>query len=250
MKKFLIGAAFALAPLTMIATPADAKPIALASLAVQDGYVYAYLGPEDAVSLSRPGVTILIRPGQTFFDVNDHSESVGGAPPFFYQHDVFVNDQFQSRLREIAKQFNEDFPMATGPRRFMKVVIPAVSNMKNDSNMDFEGSIENLKVKQVEGDFKIRISGSAPPNAPVAFTLVETIATELPDVIVSRGDVLSDASGKFEATVDIAPAFFRGSILNVVASSTPKVTSAKKSIVLELPNKNVITPSEKAVKGD
>ena len=44
-------------------SPSFAEDIALSRLASELGYTYAYLGADAVVTLSRPGLTIVFRPG-------------------------------------------------------------------------------------------------------------------------------------------------------------------------------------------
>src|SRR5580704_12162228 len=83
---------------------AASKDVALHHIAEQLGYDYAYLGPEDAVTLARPGVTILLRPGQATFDVNDRTETTPEAP-HFYRDDLYVSQSLASQLAEIASRY-------------------------------------------------------------------------------------------------------------------------------------------------
>jgi hypothetical protein len=90
----LVTAAFAAVTSSAIAARGDAS---LTQVASSLGYTYSYLGPEDAVQLGRPGVTILVRPGEKLFDVNDRTESMGGSAPKFVQNDLYVSAQFVAR---------------------------------------------------------------------------------------------------------------------------------------------------------
>ncbi|MBC5810175.1 MAG: hypothetical protein GIW95_04860, partial [Candidatus Eremiobacteraeota bacterium] len=75
MKRLALGATLAFAAFAAATTvQVEAREVSLQQAAAELGFTYAYLGPEDAVSLGKPGVTILIRPGQRLFDVNDRTE--------------------------------------------------------------------------------------------------------------------------------------------------------------------------------
>jgi hypothetical protein len=78
---------------------------ALLKVAANLGYTYSYLGPEDAVSMTRPGVTIVIRPGERLFDVNDETEAMDGTAPLFSRNDIFISDGMVARLRQLAKRY-------------------------------------------------------------------------------------------------------------------------------------------------
>jgi hypothetical protein len=98
----------------------------------------------------------------------------------------------------------------------------------------------------VLGKEMVSVSGKAPAMAPVTLTLFATIAKDLPDVFINRRDILTDSSGHFSAMVPIAPDFWRGTILTVIASS-PDVTStatARTIVVEPNPNPGVALPAD------
>src|ERR1700680_2233758 len=116
--------------------------VAISRVAAELGYAYAYLGPEDAVSLSRPGVTILVRPGERLFDVNDRTEAMDGAVPRFSRNDLYVSEQFVARLRAIAARYAT--PTVSG--RSVVIAAPAVPRTPYVT-----GPISSLDVHQIPG---------------------------------------------------------------------------------------------------
>ena len=137
----------------------------LVKVASELGFIYGYLGPEDAVSLSRPGVTIVIRPGERLFDVNDRTESMNGPAPHFYNSDVFVSDEMFNRLRRIAARY----PAVPGGDRAIVVVNPNAAGAA-----PITGAITGLSVRQTPGDQTLTVAGKAPANLPVTLSLVGT----------------------------------------------------------------------------
>ncbi|MBD5657631.1 MAG: hypothetical protein IAI50_21010, partial [Candidatus Eremiobacteraeota bacterium] len=136
------------------------------------GFAYSYLGPEDAVALSRAGVTVVIRPGERLFDVNDRTEAMEGAAPRFSHSDVYISDALFARLRQLA------------------ILYPAMPADRS-TNVAWQlprraaiatGSISALSVSQVSGQQEIAVGGKAPPNLPITITLVSTFSTEVPNV--------------------------------------------------------------------
>jgi hypothetical protein len=221
----------------MLAAAADARDHnLLAPAAAKLGYHYAYLGPEDAVSLSRPGVVVLVRPGERLFDVNDRTEAMDIAPRF-ESSDLVVSDAFVARLRQLAAigqaQAGNDHAFAT--RNAATRPEPA----------DRTGSISGLAAHQIDGTQDIFVSGKAPAYLPITLTLVGTFSTEVPDVVINRSQVSSDATGAFSADVPIAPAFYRGARLTVIASSSPGISIAKTRLEAKAPNRDTpITADE------
>jgi hypothetical protein len=201
------------------------------------GYAYSYLGPEDAVALTKPGVTIVIRPGERLFDVNDRTEAMDGSAPMFSHSDIFISDALLARLRQIAGKY----PAQTSGER--AIVVQNGSAVANVT-----GAITGLTLSQVPGKQDINVWGKAPANLPITLTLVGTFSIEIPDVVISRNEVVSDADGTFKTDISPASAFYRGAILTLVASSVSGVTSSKAQIVLKAPNGTTVIPGDEEPK--
>jgi hypothetical protein len=223
---------FAASPLAVAA----AQQIPLEKVAAELGYAYSYLGPEDAVSLTRPGVTVVIRPGERLFDVNDRTEAMDGTAPRFSRSDIYVSGSMVARLRQIAAGYPDRARMTPG------IPVALERGLTNESSVT--GSITGLSVSQVSGQQEIAVGGKAPANLPITLTLVSTYSTELPDVVISRLQVIAGANGTFETNLSIAPGYFRGSILTLVATSLPGISSAKTRIVMNAPNGTVWIPAD------
>lgn len=102
----------------------------------------------------------------------------------------------------------------------------------------------SLDVHQHQGAEAIDVSGSAPPNAPVTITLLATVSSDVPTIVVSRQDVVTDVNGRFGALIPIASAYERGTILRIVATSLPGVVPASAQLVINAPNAGVTVPLE------
>ena len=93
--KFDLRWALALAAFAATTSPARADDsVALARVARDLGFSYAYLAYENAVALRRPGATIVVRPGDAFFSANDRREPVYGMVPVYRKNDVYVSRAF------------------------------------------------------------------------------------------------------------------------------------------------------------
>jgi hypothetical protein len=223
------------------AQPGTMHEEALAKAAADLGYAYSYLGPQDAVELSRPGVTILVRPGERLFDVNDRTEAMDGPAPRFSHADLYVSDVFVARLKSIADRY----PIQSNPDHAM-VVTP--SNPSDSAPMTGTGTIDALSVSQKPGTWLLNVAGKAPANLPVLITLTATLASELPDTVLSRTEVTPNPDGRFTAAVSVAPGYLRGAYITVVASSVPGVVAASKRVVMKAPNQDLSVPSEEVQK--
>jgi hypothetical protein len=226
-------ASVAFAAVTPVAIEARGD-VALSHVAAELGYVYSYLGPEDAVSLSRPGVTVLVRPGERLFDVNDRTEAMDGAAPRFSRNDLFVSPQFVARLKAIAALYPGGMG---GPSGIVPLPIRSTTAVT--------GSISSLDVRQIPGSQQLDISGKAPAaNVPITLTLIGTFSKEIPDVVLSRRQVFADADGRFRTNFPIGPGYMRGAYLTMVASSVPGVASASLRFEVKAPNGDVSVPAE------
>lgn len=73
--------------------------------------------------------------------------------------------------------------------------------------------------RQITGRHALLVEGSAPRNARVTLTLLATLSPDLPTVFLGRNDVQADFSGRFAAIVTLAPDYFPGSFVTLVATS-------------------------------
>jgi len=217
----------------VVPAAAASHDVALRHIADQLGYDYAYLGPQDAVTLERPGVTILLRPGETTFDVNDRTETTSQAP-HFYRNDLYVSTDLANQLAEIASRY---------PRTQRVIVVGQQSQPAPSAEAEAHGAI-SLDVRQVPGSEAIVVSGQAPSSVPVMLTVLGSLSKDIPDVVVGRHEVASDVSGRFSAIVPIAPDYFHGSILTLVATSLPGVRKASAQFVVGPPNGTLPVPAE------
>jgi len=94
----------------------------------------------------------------------------------------------------------------------------------------------SLEVHPLEGSEAVVVTGFAPVAAPVTITLLATLSSDIPTVVVSRHDAHPDASGRFQTIIPIAPNFLRGSIMDVLATSFSGVTPATAQFIVGPPN--------------
>ncbi len=89
---------------------------------------------------------------------------------------------------------------------------------------------------RVVGTEAVTITGNGPAAQPLEAALYATFSRDLPDVLLSRRAVPTDAQGRYWATVPIASAFFRGAIVTVVVRSLPAGPSARTTVQVGAPN--------------
>lgn len=101
-----------------------------------------------------------------------------------------------------------------------------------------------LEARQLQGAEALDVEGTAPPNATVTITLLARISPDIPTVLVSRHDVITDVGGRFGAVIPIASAYERGILLDVVATSTSGEASATAHVVTGAPNPGITVPMD------
>ena len=89
---------------------------------------------------------------------------------------------------------------------------------------------------RVVGAEAVTITGNGPVAQPLEVALYATFSRDIPDVLLSRRAVPTDAQGRYWATVPIASAFFRGAIVTVVVRSLPAGPSARTTVQVGAPN--------------
>jgi len=216
---------------------AEAAPmgVPLASVAARADLQYNWLGSERAVQLSGPGLVLVIRPGANLYEVNDHVE-VAAIPPVYGANDIYVSAAVARRIAQLASQAWLGFSQAQEDiargQAAVTTVIP-----------ELQGTIV-LHVQPLKGQEALLVTGEAPPSVPVRITLLGTLSSDLPNVLLSRNDITSSPAGTFQAIVPIASDYFRNSFIHVLATSVPGVTSASAQILVDAPNAGVVVPAE------
>jgi hypothetical protein len=101
-----------------------------------------------------------------------------------------------------------------------------------------------LNVEPLEGAEALLVTGQAPPSATVMITLLATLSSDIPNVVLSRHNLTAEPDGKFQAIVPIAPDYMRDSFIHVLATSSPGVISASAQLLVQVPNKGLKVPWE------
>lgn len=224
----LIAALIALGVLVLgVSAAAAERMFSLRSVAAQSGFSYSWLVGEQAAAIERPGVVILVRPGNPLYEVNEVSEFASSAPQAS-GNDVLIPDSIARRIRSIARAETSTAVLHVGSLAL--------------ANSPVSGAL-TLHVTTADGQEAVVVSGTGPSSAPVTLTLLTTLSTEIPDVVLSRKDLVIDRSGAFSATISIAPDFMRGSLLTVRATSLDGVVPAQAHLTVGPPNPHVTVPA-------
>jgi hypothetical protein len=215
-------------------TWADAQQnnVTIGAVAAHDGYSMQWLLPERSVSLSRPGLAIVVRPGAVMYFVNSRVEFTD-TPPRYVNGDIVISSTLAARLDKLARQ------AAAMQRQRFEAPGLRVSNEPQAS-----GPI-TMDVRPQPNSEAVSVTGHAPSTAPVTITLLATFSYDVPTVIVSRHDVQPDVNGNFSAEVSIAPSFARGTVLRVLATSVAGTTPASAQLVVGSPNSGLNLPLDR-----
>jgi hypothetical protein len=102
--------------------------------------------------------------------------------------------------------------------------------------------VSSLLVKPHIGAEAIDVSGRGPAVSTLTITLVSTFSSDLPDVVLSRTSVETDAGGSFSTVISIAAGYVRQSILTVYATSSAGGPAVMAQYLVDAPNRGVVVP--------
>lgn len=210
--------------------PAQTHSVSTVAISAKDGYALQWLFPDAAVRLYRPGLVIVLRPGERSYLVNDHLEFADLAPRYA-NGDLYISPSLAQRLAHLAAGSR----IATSRTSYA----PSQSVQQPSAS----GPI-TMQAQPQPGSEAIAVNGQAPSEAPVTITLLATISSDLPTVVVSRNIVQPDVNRNFQAVIPIASAYERGTLLRVLATSAAGSTPASATFIVGPPNGGVAVPLE------
>jgi hypothetical protein len=217
------------------ALPVSAEQfVPLARVAAESHLNYSWLSAERAVVLTGPGLVLLVRPGESLYEVNNRVESAS-TPTRYAQDDIIVPSSMAARIEELARQAQALSATETQQQVFERVSSPGAAEVR--------GSIA-LEVHQLAGQSAVLIKGQAPPSAPVMITLLATLSSDIPNVLVSRHTIEAEPDGRFQVIVPFGPDYVSDSYLRVIATSGPGVTEASAQVTIAPPNAGLAIPWE------
>ena len=218
--------ALALAFIASTAAPVAAQPngTPLARLAVQDGYTYAWLADEAGVQLSKPGVVIEIRAGQTLYRVGDRVYAAD-VPPYYNGSDLVVSASVAEQLARIAQAHPVVPPPPPAP-------ISATSG---------SGAL-TVEARIAHGMEAVAIRGRGPANVPITVTLTGEISRDLPVVVLSRTASHTEADGTYSVIVGIVGAPPLGTTIVATVTSLTGITPGSARLQIDRPSPHVDSP--------
>jgi hypothetical protein len=197
---------------------------------------YVWLAATRAVELRGPGIVLIVRPGDNLYEVDDRVEVTAVAPRYL-SNDIYVSQALATHITDLARQ----------ARRLVSTQEATAASQMSEEQQQQPGASQLrgtivLNVTQLQGAEALLVTGSAPPSAPVLITLLATLSSELPNILLSRHDLTAGPDGKFQAIVPIAPDYMRDSYIHVLATSTPGVVSASTQLLVKEANAGVKIP--------
>jgi hypothetical protein len=229
---------FTLSP-TLIAGAASSQGVPLARVANEAHLQYDWLSATRAVQLSGPGIVLVVRPGDNLYEVNDRVEVTAEAPRYV-SNDIYVSQALANHIAQLARQAL----LAGLQQAQMAVLASEATQYRNEAIVsELHGTIV-LHVAPLQGAEALLVTGQAPPSAPVRLTLLATLSSDLPNVLLSRHDLTAGPDGTFQAIVPIAPDFMRDSFIHVLATSTPGVISASAQLLVQSANRDAKVPAD------
>jgi len=226
---------------SLLTTPyvgaASEQGVPLASVARAAHLEYAWLAATRAVQLSGPGIVLVIRPGDNLYEVDDRVE-ITAATPRYISNDIYISQALATHITQLARQ--AQMLVSTQEAK----AASEVREEQQQANTEVLHGTIVLNATPLKGAEALLVTGDAPPMAPVRITLLATLSSDIPNVLLSRHDLTAGPDGKFQAIVPIAPDYVRDSYIHVLATSLPGVISASTQLLVQAPNDGVKVPVE------
>jgi hypothetical protein len=211
--------------------------VPLSTVARQAHLEYTWLSATRAVQLSGPGIVFVVRPGDNVYEVDDRVE-ITAVTPRYISNDIYVSTKLATHITQLARQAYD--LISAQEAQAMRMVNEEQQHLGEPI---LHGTIV-LNAMPLQGAEAVLVTGQAPPQAPVMITLLATLSSELPNVLLSRHDLTAGPDGKFQAIVPIAPDYMRTSLIHVLATSLPGVISASTQLLVHAPNAGVQVPTD------
>lgn len=222
---------------TSYAGASSEQGVPLATVARDARLEYSWLSATRAVQLSGPGIVLVVRPGDNLYEVDDRVE-VTAVTPRYISNDIYVSHALATHIIQLARQAQQ-----LTEAQEARVAAEVNAEMQQPSVAQMRGTIV-LNVTELKGAEALLVTGEAPPTAPVMITLLATLSSEIPNVLLTRHDLTAGPDGKFQAIVPIAPDYTRNSFIHVLATSTPGIASASAQLLVHEPNPGANVPFE------
>jgi len=213
----------------------DALP--LAQVARELGFTYTYLPYENAVSLSRTGATIVVRPGDAFFSANERREPVYGVVPFYQRNDVYVSRAFVEEIRNLGTLL--------GPRDAAGQIVVLGTAPQATAAQPPRGSVTTMAATYDATNDTILVRGRATAGAPIALAVRATLSENLPVISVDRAIAYAGADGAFVARLTFGSGNFAPARFIVAASGAENVSPVIAEVPPRVPSPAMRTEADR-----
>ena len=220
-------AAFTLA-LTVCAQ-AD-QGLRLATVAAEDGFTYQWMPAEAGAVLSRPGVSVVIRTGCLFYEVNN-ATPIADSAPRFDGRDIIISQKLAEHLRLIAAKY------AISANKDRVVSLPNSAPV-GAAPKAVEGPL-TLQARLIPGREAVALRGTAPAGAPLSITLRGELSTDLPVAVLSRKDITTATDGTFSAEVYYGQQSAVRTTLVATAATLSGASSAEARVQIGVPSPQI-----------
>jgi hypothetical protein len=217
-----------------IAQAGAANVLALDGVARAYGFMYATESTQAAVELSRPGLSLLIRAGDSRYQVNDEVRYLERAPVFL-KNQIYVDAAFDRILADLAA--THPWPL---PEQLIALTMPAEPVAAPP--------ILTIATKYVDGAEAIDISGSGPPGFPVSVVLTARMSRDIPIVTIGRATVLVGPDGRYDTVVPAGSTTLQNTTFIATASGRG-IVSVTAQINIQKPNPGLHSPNDGLPKG-
>ena len=188
---------------------------ALASVAAADGYTYAWLPTESGVTLTRPGIRVVLYVGRRFYEVNNATPIADRAPTFDGE-DLRISPALAARLDRIA---SEDASPTTAP-----AVVERPTGLARPLT---------IAASLVPGRMALALNGSGTPGTSITITLTGEISEDLPIVLIRRSTVMVGTDGSYSVQMGYGPDAHAKTAITVTAISASGTDRAVARVLVD-----------------
>ncbi len=208
-----------------------ATMLALPTVARAYGFVYTMESSEVAAHLSRPGVSLLVRPGDPRYQLNDDVQ-YAAVSPVFANDEIYVDARFERVLAHLAE--THPWPNASA---MPPVVVSAPPVLPPDASL-------SIAAHYIDTTETIAVSGKGPPGVPIQVVCKALLSRDIPAITIARATVYADGDGSFNTVVSAMQLTLENTALVFTATVGAGVKPASTALELGPPNPHLNNPND------
>jgi hypothetical protein len=197
----------------------------LATVAAEDGFTYQWMPAEAGAILSRPGVSVVIRTGRLFYEVNN-ATPIADSAPRYDGRDIIISQKLAEHLRLIAAKY------AIRDNKDRIVALPDGAPSKAEGPL-------TMQARLIPGREVVALRGTAPAGATLTITLRGELSTDTPVVVLSRKDITTATDGTFSAEVYYGQQSAVRTTLVATAATLSGASSAEARVQIGIPSPQI-----------